>query len=61
MRLLNADLVVKEVVPSVVIFGIGDSGTRGVKVAMQNLGVHMCHSTNPSQDNLKTMVTQTHP
>jgi len=44
-------------IPDIVIFGVGDSGTRGVKAMMENLGVAMCGMTNPSGDNLNTMET----
>lgn len=44
--------------PDIVILGIGDSGTRGVKGMMQSLGVAMCHNVNPTQDNRFTMPAQ---
>jgi len=40
--------------PNVVIVGIGDSGTRGVKLMMQHLGISMCSQTNATEDNALT-------
>ena len=41
--------------PTVIIMGIGDSGTRGVKLLLNRLGVRMCDAVNPSEDNELTM------
>mmetsp|Transcript_24251 Transcript_24251/g.46054 ORF Transcript_24251/g.46054 Transcript_24251/m.46054 type:complete len:342 (+) Transcript_24251:86-1111(+) len=40
--------------PPVIIAGIGDSGTRGVKELMQTLGLRMCNEVNENQDNIRT-------
>mmetsp|Transcript_147778 Transcript_147778/g.275399 ORF Transcript_147778/g.275399 Transcript_147778/m.275399 type:complete len:343 (-) Transcript_147778:39-1067(-) len=40
--------------PNLIIAGIGDSGTRGVKELMEKLGVQMCEDVNDSQDNIRT-------
>lgn len=45
--------------PNVVIFGIGDSGTRGVKLMMQHLGISMCSQSGPNTgDNALTKPAQ---
>lgn len=41
-------------VPSLIIAGVGGSGTRGVADLMENLGLHMCEYVNAAQDNLDT-------
>mmetsp|Transcript_891 Transcript_891/g.1842 ORF Transcript_891/g.1842 Transcript_891/m.1842 type:complete len:346 (+) Transcript_891:1-1038(+) len=52
------------VIPNVVIFGFGDSGTRGVRLMMQHLGISMCSYTVPglggvdTKDNVLTWPTQ---
>jgi hypothetical protein len=38
-------------VPDIVVVGFGDSGTRGVKQTLQNLGVRMCGNVSNSGDN----------
>uniref|UniRef100_A0A7S1FI27 Protein-tyrosine sulfotransferase n=1 Tax=Noctiluca scintillans TaxID=2966 RepID=A0A7S1FI27_NOCSC len=48
----------KSSVPDVVIFGVGDSGTRGVKAMMEHLGVAMCFNTTDAGDNMYTQPTQ---
>jgi len=40
--------------PNAVIVGLGDSGTRGVKTALESCGLHFCDYTNPSGDNSYT-------
>ena len=37
--------------PHIIIAGLGDSGTRGVRDLMNAVGVGMCSCTNPSMDN----------
>jgi len=43
--------------PDIVIAGIGDSGTRGVRQMMEHLGVAMCHYVSVNDDNLHTFGT----
>ena len=42
--------------PKVVIAGIGDSGTRGVRNLLYKLGVQMCSIVNPASDNECSML-----
>ena len=42
--------------PKIVIAGIGDSGTRGVRNLLYKLGVQMCSIVNPASDNECSML-----
>merc|ERR1719188_1707995 len=42
----------KIAVPDIVIFGVGDSGTRGVKEMLEHLGVVFCHEVNKAGDSM---------
>lgn len=46
--------------PDLVIFGMGGSGTRGVKEMMQHLGILTCHAANAAGDNVHTMGSHTY-
>lgn len=50
----NQGVAVSSDAPNLVIAGVGNSGTRGVKDLMQKLGLQMCYDVNDSQDNMKT-------
>mmetsp|Transcript_35999 Transcript_35999/g.64707 ORF Transcript_35999/g.64707 Transcript_35999/m.64707 type:complete len:346 (+) Transcript_35999:52-1089(+) len=43
-----------DTVPDVIIAGIGNSGTRGVKQLMETLGLRMCKDINENEDNIET-------
>lgn len=45
------DAVSHQTRPHIIIAGLGDSGTRGVRDLMDAVGVGMCSCTNPSMDN----------
>lgn len=54
LLLRPADLKRSSADAPIIIAGVGDSGTRGVKELMEKLGVDMCWDTNDSQDNQRT-------